>query len=209
MQILNHLSAEPDSKQTYARMGFKPGWSEIPPNMKELVKEAIQTGRSLLTPLACFTHLPIQRLDHDSIELSNDFTIRSRKVAQWMMGCMGIYLAAVTIGSKLDARVAELSEKGEITKAFLLNAYGAEAAEALMGELSKEITRLTKEQNFATTKRYSPGYGDWDISAQLSLLEIVQAQEIGIRLTEQYMMIPEKSVSAIIGVKPNDAMGEE
>ena len=219
--IVRNLSAEPETRQVYARMGFKPHKADIPEAMKPLVIEAMALGRDLVNPIACFcSHriidvLPTLRSrqpdqpsgtetrQHEGvIKIDSAFAIESEKAALRMAGCKEIYLMAVTIGPELDAKVAELSQSGDMTRAFLLNAYGSEAAEALMESLNREITRQAEGRGLITTKRYSPGYGDWPITAQRDLLGHLGGERIGIRLTESCLMIPEKSVSAIIGVKP-------
>lgn len=199
MTILDGLDAEPELTQVYGRMGFKPRPAEIPESLRQLVDEAIQSGRELSEPLACYDFRPIKIAGTSALAVDGRFSISSQKVFQWMAGCHGLYLCAVTIGPRLDRKVAELSAAGKMTQAFLLNAYGAEAAEALLHQLNKTIIRMCRDSNLETTKRYSPGYGDWPISAQKDLLGTLQAERIGIRLTEKYIMIPEKSVSAIIG----------
>jgi hypothetical protein len=202
MVILDHLSAEPDLKRVYSRMGFKPGRAEIPATMKPLVDEVVTLGRSLLQPRAVWDFQPLEVHPPNRLIVNGAFTIESEKVFRWMSGSVGLALAAVTLGPALDEKVAELSTSNDLTRAFLLNAYGAEAAEALMSRLNRVISDWAKEKNQETTKRYSPGYGDWHISAQKELLKHLEAEKIGIQLTEQFMMIPEKSVSAIIGIKP-------
>lgn len=208
MKILEDLSAEPELRQVHGRMGFKPNVADVPESMKPLVEEAIGSGRELLEPLACYDFRPVRKIKPDRIEVSTNFTIQSQKAFRWLDGCNGIYLVAVTIGPKLDQKVAELSASGEVTKAFLLNAYGSEAAEALIESLNREISRLAGKRGLETTRRYSPGYGDWPITAQKDLLDTLEAHQIGIRLTEQFLMIPEKSVSAIIGSRSLQVRGQ-
>ncbi|HEX7345044.1 MAG TPA: vitamin B12 dependent-methionine synthase activation domain-containing protein [bacterium] len=211
--IVRNLPAEPETRQVYARMGFKPHKADIPEAMKPLVIEAMALGRDLVKPIACFCNHRIimpsgteTRRHDERLEIESAFAIDSRKVITWMNGCSEIYLAAVTLGPELDAKVAELSQSGDMTRAFLLNAYGGEAAEALMESLDREIARQVQARGMTTTKRYSPGYGDWPVTAQRDLLGHLGAERIGIRLTESCLMIPEKSVSAIIGVKPGQIM---
>lgn len=183
-------------------MGFKPARADIPAAMKPLVEEAIDLGRSLLQTRAVYDFRPVEFAEPDSIDVNGAFLIESGKVFRRMAGCTGLYLTAVTLGPALDRKVAELSRSNDMTRAFLLNAYGAEAAEALMIQLDRILKGLAAEQGLTTTKRFSPGYGDWDITAQKELLGTLQAENIGIKLTDSYLMIPEKSISAIIGVKP-------
>ena len=50
--------------------------------------------------------------------------------------------------------------------------------------------------------RYSPGYGDLPLSVQPDFLAALDAQKtLGITLTETFLMIPSKSVTAIIGIQ--------
>ena len=50
--------------------------------------------------------------------------------------------------------------------------------------------------------RFSPGYGDFDLKYQKDILEYLDAnKKIGISLTDSLMMIPTKSITAIIGIK--------
>ena len=199
--IVRNLSAEPETRQVYARMGFKPHKADIPEAMKPLVVEAMALGGDLIRPIACFCSHPIKEITGGRLVIDSAFAIDSEKAAVRMAGCSEIYLMAVTIGPELDAKVAEISQSGDMTRAFLLNAYGSEAAEALMESLNREIARQVEGRGLTATKRYSPGYGDWPITAQRDLLGHLGADRIGIRLAESCLMIPEKSVSAIIGVR--------
>ncbi len=201
MTIIDNLKAEPRLNQVYGRMGFKPGRHEIPESMQEMVDEVIELGKKLVAPAACYTHLSIMTKAPSRIEVADAFVIESEKVFKWIEGCAGIYLAAITLGPGIDGKVAEFSGSRDVTRAFLLNAYGAEAAEALMVELNNHIIMEAETKGWTTTKRYSPGYGDWSIDGQRGLFAVLNASEIGIRLTDTCIMIPEKSISAIIGTK--------
>ncbi|HDH58357.1 MAG TPA: hypothetical protein ENF16_07085, partial [Bacteroidetes bacterium] len=157
MIILDNLRAEPDLKQVYSRMGFKAGKAGIPDSMQALVDEAVQHGRELLKPTGCYDYRPIRMIPPHRIELDKTFGIESKKVFKWMEGCVGLYLCAVKIVPELDREVAHLSKSGEVTRAFLLNAYGAEAAEALMARLNRVILNSIEKPRLEATKRYSPG----------------------------------------------------
>ena len=54
--------------------------------------------------------------------------------------------------------------------------------------------------------RYSPGYADFPLAAQRELLALLDApRKVGVSLTDSLLMVPSKSVSAVIGVKPATA----
>ena len=49
--------------------------------------------------------------------------------------------------------------------------------------------------------RDSPGYGDFPLEAQREILVILDTpRKIGVSLTDSLLMVPSKSVSAVIGV---------
>jgi cobalamin-dependent methionine synthase I len=56
-------------------------------------------------------------------------------------------------------------------------------------------------------RRFSPGYGDLPLNVQAKFLEIMQAsKKLGIYLNESDLMIPRKSVTAILGVFENKSL---
>ena len=65
----------------------------------------------------------------------------------------------------------------------------------------EEIRRAAAAEGKSCTWRFSPGYGDLPLVCQRDFLGLLDApRQIGLTLTPQLMMVPEKSVSAIIGV---------
>lgn len=51
------------------------------------------------------------------------------------------------------------------------------------------------------TFRFSPGYGDFPIEVQDAFLRLLSAEKrIGLTATENHILIPRKSVTAVIGI---------
>ena len=81
----------------------------------------------------------------------------------------------------------ELNEQGNFT----------EAADLYERRLSEEVRLAGKY----LTNRYSPGYGDLPLEVQKPLLEYLNAgRAIGLTLTATNLMVPRKSVTAILGI---------
>ena len=52
------------------------------------------------------------------------------------------------------------------------------------------------------TRRFSPGYGDMPIEIQVDILQLLDAsRRLGMVLTESNLMIPTKSITALIGMR--------
>ena len=68
------------------------------------------------------------------------------------------------------------------------------------------------EEGSYLTPPFSPGYGDWDLSVQGRVLDLLTAHKrIGLTLTAGGMLVPEKSVTAVVGLsdREEDACGQK
>ena len=73
------------------------------------------------------------------------------------------------------------------------------AVEAICNELERELTKKLPDWHF--TWRFSPGYGDLPLSVQPQILDVLNAQKrAGVSCLESLLMVPSKSVTAIIGL---------
>ncbi|GAH91002.1 unnamed protein product, partial [marine sediment metagenome] len=50
------------------------------------------------------------------------------------------------------------------------------------------------------SRRLSPGYCDWKIDQQKMVFRAMKDDSAGVRLTEECLMLPQKSISGIIGI---------
>ena len=81
--------------------------------------------------------------------------------------------------------------------AFVMDAM----ADALIEALCDYAERKCTEGHIASG-RFSPGYADLDISFGREILLLTDAERrLGIKLTESGLMLPKKSVNAIIAIK--------
>lgn len=123
----------------------------------------------------------------------------SETLKKHLAGCHAAYLVCTTIGAEFDTlqrRTAATSP----ADAFVLQAIGAAAIEEWTDEAERDIRQLKEGETLVS--RYSPGYGDWPLEAQRRLFELLDApRKVGVSLTDSLLMVPSKSVSAIIGVK--------
>jgi len=127
----------------------------------------------------------------------------SASLTEHLAGCHAVYLVCTTIGAAFDALQRRTSATSP-SDAFVLQAIGAAAIEEWTDETECEIRRELKDGE-TLVSRYSPGYGDWPLEAQRRLFELLDApRKAGVSLTDSLLMVPSKSVSAIIGVKKEE-----
>jgi len=125
---------------------------------------------------------------------------------------------AVTVGEGVRQTADDLKQKGHYLKSITLQVLAMESAEAFAELLHERIrsmwglpdpanmTMMEKFQAKYAGKRYSFGYPACpDLSSQSLLFEILKPEEIGMELTDGYMMDPEASVTALAFHHPQAA----
>lgn len=140
-------------------------------------------------------------VDSEGVTLDTGVRFTSRDLARHLKGCDKALLLAATLGSKVDIAIRRL--------ALTSVAEGAAAqavAAALIESYCDSVQAKADTDGLAQRPRFSPGYGDWNLSEQRLLFPVLDcAKRIGLTLTDGMMMAPSKSVTAIIGLSEDVA----
>lgn len=111
-----------------------------------------------------------------------------------LTGCESCLLIAGTLGAHLDQRMRYVS-KIDMARYVIMDA----AASALVEEICDVLQESLPFSPL--TFRFSPGYGDVPITLQKQLLAVLDAgRRIGLTLTPTMLMMPQKSISGIVGI---------
>ncbi len=105
-----------------------------------------------------------------------------------------------TIGEKLEKKVGALSREGSILEAVLLDSTGSVAVEETANYIESKIAEIASGEGKKTSPRASPGYGEWKITNQKNLFELLPAGRVGVNLGNSMMMSPQKSISFAIHI---------
>ena len=177
----------------YMRMGRTVPNGALAARVTELRDEALKTIR----PAHIGRRFPIQ--DGNIVSGSARLAVAGT-LAKHLVGCRSAYLVCGTLGAGFDAFQRRVSATSG-ADALIVQAIGAALIEKLMDEVEAEIHRELPP-NESLVSRYSPGYGDFPLAAQRTILSLLDTpRKIGVSLTDTLLMVPSKSVSAIIGVK--------
>ena len=134
------------------------------------------------------------RIDSSAVALDG-MTINSENLARHLAGCSSVALLAATLGTEADLLIRRYSVQ-DMEKAVIAKAVCAVMIEAYCDKIEVEIA----QKNGPGTTRFSPGYGDFDISCQKDIVKLLNCdRRIGLTLTGGYMLTPSKSVTAVIG----------
>ena len=135
------------------------------------------------------------------------FYLESQALAQNLRGCMEACFAAATLGAEAD-RLLRRYAALDLPRAAVWQAACAAYLEEYLDGM--EAALRAEAPGLHLRPRFSPGYGDLDISNQQAMFFLLELEKrLGLSLTPARMMLPEKSVTAIIGLskEPRKAAG--
>ena len=165
----------------------------------EKILEACDNARLLAQPRGIW-----EIYDYDCqaqmIKSQPNCQLQGKKIGQHLAGCEKIIALSVTIGEDVEDDISARFKDGEYTLALLMDAAATAAVEQIADGLEKALAPKMAAQGFAMKWRFSPGYGDWPLEQQPELLRLAQADKIGVSLTTSLMLLPRKSITAIIGL---------
>ena len=180
-----------DEREILRYAGCKGDGSELRGLLAECEAEAAGT----ISYKVCYTPLTV-RIEGELCDLGA-FGARSKDLARDLTGCDTAVVFAATVGVGIDRLIARYGALSP-AKALILDAIGTERIEALCDIFCLDIER---ELNKTARPRFSPGYGDLEMSVQREIFAGLDCRKrIGLTVTDSLMMSPSKSVTAVVGL---------
>lgn len=123
----------------------------------------------------------------------------SGHLAGHLAGCRECAVVAVTLGALVDRKISYY-QNVDMSKAVIYNACANVYVEEV---LSSAAVQIRKDAGaLQSTFPFSPGYGDLGLEVQKEIIELLQTKKsIGLYVNESCLLIPEKSITAVIGLK--------
>ena len=142
---------------------------------------------------ACFSATETE----DGVSLDGTGVLLKGKLAKkHFSGCGKVIVVLATLGLKSEIllkRTFALSA----AKAVVLDAVYTEKIESYLDKIEEKLA----SEYGKITGRISCGYGDLPISVQKDLFKLLEGGKIGVGMNECFMLTPNKSVIALIGVR--------
>ena len=166
--------------------------SEIPIEINNLIDECIKEVIEISNPKYIYQIFNIDRRE-DKVFLENsNFELQGGDIKQLLENSSSCILLAQVIRT-LQIR--------NLAKSIIMDSCASSAVESICNQITENIRSSIEKKGKYTTDRFSPGYGDLPIEIQKDFIEVLDARrKIGINLSSSGIMIPRKSVTAIIGI---------
>lgn len=186
---------ELDIKEALRYLGVKEPVSE---QMCADVRAVADTLRAALTPQYTYRLLSLEHRA-DNIYLPEVNILLPGSDAKKMLGqCHSVVLLACTLGARFETMM-RAQQVRDMAGAVILDACADVWVEAGCDQIEQELKQRLNDSYL--TDRFSPGYGDLPLSLQRDICCALDTpRRLGLYVTEQFLLNPVKSVTALIGV---------
>lgn len=198
--FLNNIPIKIPREMVFSRLKFAKYKTKVDRKISNLISDMIKEGYSLIEPKVSYGIFDISAGKKTVRVCGGRLIIKSSKLAEYLSNSHKAAFFVCTVGDRVSKRVNEHMVKSELTRAVILDAVGSEAAEALAEKTWNLIKIEALKKGYRALKRISCGYGDWKLIDQPKILKLLKADKIGVKTAKSCIMIPEKSVTACIGL---------
>ncbi|WP_297132925.1 vitamin B12 dependent-methionine synthase activation domain-containing protein [Terrisporobacter sp.] len=173
-------------------------------NINEEIDNCINRTREIINPRYVFRTYFIEKQDINNKKIvylkDSNIKFESEDIYRLFDKCDECILISSTLGLEIEKEIRKLTYTN-LSKGLIIDACATTAIEEVCDILQENIERELLKENKHITMRYSPGYGDLSIEKNVDIINILNSQkEIGLTVTDSGIMIPRKSVVALIGV---------
>lgn len=199
--ILENIILQPPTAKIYSRLGFKKRITSISSSRQKETDRHMEEAVSIISLQGSFLLLPIHENDGRKIRLAGGLSFDSSKLAAFLGNCREAALMGATAGGAIMEAIRDKTSQGDLAAAVVYDATASEMADAALDWITDYINRqLRREGRHLLPRRFSAGYADFALDNQKEIHEKLQLAKIGVTLTASFLLIPEKSVTAVSGI---------
>jgi hypothetical protein len=199
--FLEKISIDPPRAKIYRRLGFKNRTTQIPVNQRKESDRFIDEAASIISLQGSLLRTPINKNDGKKIILAGNLTFESEKLSSFLSNCEEAVLMGATAGNSIMEAIKEKTNQDNLAAAVVYDAAASEIVDAgldwIMNYLNQQVRR---ERKTLLPRRFSAGYADFDLKNQKAIYQKLQLEKIGVAITSSFILLPEKSVTAISGI---------
>ena len=175
---------------------------KVDEQIKQQVVETFNFLQGIVAPKFAYRKLTLSKgelLGEDVFFENTSLVVKSRDLKKLFEHCESCYILAATLGQAVDKQI-HLKQKLDRLDAVVLDACSSVLIDKICYDIEVELMEELEEDTYLTM-RFSPGYGDVPLDLSADILSLLDApKRIGLTLTKSHMLLPSKSITAIIGI---------
>lgn len=174
---------------------------DISDNLEETIDKCIEITKDKINPRYTLRVYPISRINEKEVKIEGtNLVIKSKDIHNLLKNCDSCAIMATTLGIEIEKEIRKNSYS-QLTKSIIIDACATTAIEEFCDIIQENLRHELNREGKYITNRYSPGYGDLPLEVNKEVTNVLNSsKEIGLTITENGIMLPRKSVTAIIGI---------
>lgn len=194
LRVFERLNIEFPGKEIFLRLGGNCFKTTLGESARLQLMQSSRHAFSLCQAQGRFAVLPITAVHRNGVDTPEGFLALGEDFCTQYRNAGFLWCGAVTIGDRLTGW---RDETDSIAASAIADAVGSECADAAMDALTRLArNELCRWGLWLSERRFSPGYGDMPLELQKFFYDKLNMVQMGIRLTENCFLFPEKSVTA-------------
>lgn len=195
---LNSQEVNITKKEVYRYLGY--GRVYPSDEVTALIDECVNEFNKYVNYRACYAKVDISVDEQNEITDFGFMQVKSHSLTINLRGCESAYIFAATTGAMAE-RLIMKHNKLSALKGIVTDAIGSASIEDFCNLLNKMLADLSSQNNKFLRPRFSCGYGDFPLEFQPQILEFLDtSRKICLNITDNLMMTPVKSVTAVVGI---------
>lgn len=167
---------------------------DIPPEMEGQIRRCMDLVTEAAQPRLVYRRLKLEAGVIPGLPLEGE------DMRRLLSDCQEAVLMAVTLGPRVEQLLMR-SEVTDMADAVIMDACASTAVENVCDHFEFDLRDQLKGEGRYLSDRFSPGYGDLPLNTQPRLCAALDTvRRIGLTVSPNYIMVPRKSVTAILGI---------
>jgi hypothetical protein len=203
MPVIRDISLNLKTREVLRRQGLGKG-AKVRPEIKTLIRQLLASLKKarLLEPVVAYEYYMVSSMNGSQISLEGDKAIQGPLLPAIFPEAKELAVLLCTIGPRLEKQVTDYSKSGKTMRGMILDGIGSTAVDMLALEVLRRLASEASSRGYEISSPVNPGMPGFPLTEQWNLLELVNADEIGVRLTASGVLVPRKSSSMVIGIGP-------
>ncbi len=198
--FFNSINIKAPKERIYHRLGYRDAVVQISPHQEEEIEFYIDEALLSLELKGAGKRVVIEDRSEGKVVLQGGIVFESNLFVSLVADCTEVLFMAATSGSRIIKDIQNL-QNDNLTKASIYDAAASELVDASLEWIQQYFYQQIKRENrFLSQRRISCGYGDFSILYQKTIYDILELKRLGIEITEFFLLLPEKSVTAVSGI---------
>jgi len=203
MPVIRDIPLRLKTSEVLRRQGLG-GGAKVRPEIKLLIRELLASLKKarLLEPAVAYEYYTVSSMNGSQISLREDKAIHGPLLPAIFPEAKELAVLLCTIGPRLEGQAADYFNQGEPLRGTLLDGIGSTAVDMMALEVLRRLASEVSSRGYEISSPVNPGMPGFPLTEQWNLLRLVNADEIGVRLTASGVLVPRKSTSMVMGIGP-------